>query len=281
MVSAFDQRIVKAGIELTPGNITQFEGISIYATGRKFGSALQNQCNLTLYNLSADQQNYVLTQSSPLKIPRTPVNVTLDVGRESYGTFRLFEGYVIGANVTQPPDIGITLQSLTNNYATGTIIANNQPAISLLSQICKTIASSMSLSLLFKATDRQINNWSFAGSAQHQIDKLNQVGAITAFIDNTTLVVLNNSQYRSDNAVIISASTGMVGVPQVTDYGVIVKTMVNNEIELGSAVTIESAINPAANGTYRVIQINFDIASRDTPFWYTLSCLKLAYALQQ
>ena len=68
-----------------------------------------------------------------------------------------------------------------------------------------------------------------------------------------------------------------MGIPQVTQQGVNVTVMINPEIQLGGTVTIDSAMNPAANGTYKVIKINFEIANRDEPFWYILETSNLGY----
>lgn len=279
MTAAFDQRIIKVGLQFDDGVVT-FEDLAIQARGRKFASSCMNECEARIFNLTKQQQNYVLTKASPLAQPgkeRTPINLTLDVGRQSYGTFRLFEGYVFQCGATQPPDIGITLRSLTSNFLTGVIAGSAQPDNTLLSVIAAGVAKSNSLTLEFKATDKQINNWSVSGSVLQQVNMLGQVGGVDAFVDNNTLVVLDSNKSRTEGPRLINASTGMVGIPQVTDSGVLVRMMVDNSIELGGSVTIESALNPAANGTYKVVQLNFDVATRDQPFFYTLVCSNLAY----
>jgi hypothetical protein len=53
--------------------------------------------------------------------------------------------------------------------------------------------------------------------------------------------------------------------------------MADNTVQLGGSVTIQSLENPAANGTWKIIKIDYEVASRDQPFWYTLSCSRLAY----
>lgn len=280
-VSAFDQRIIEVEIVLPDQTFTFTGDMAICASGIKFGSANQNTCECRIYNLRKELRNTILTLASPLvnpnnpQVKRVPVVLNLRVGRESYGTFLLFSGNVIACNVTQPPDIGITLVSLTNNAFMSLILNLQQPAITQLSEICKSIADTMGLFLDFEATDKQIDNFSFTGAAQNLIPKINQMG-VQAFVDNGSLVVLDPGQARKGANILISQSTGMVGIPQVTEQGVIVKTMLNNAIYLGGSVTIDSIINPAANGTYKVVKINYDIASREQPFWYTLECSNLA-----
>lgn len=277
--SAFDKRLVEVDLELELGQMTTFSELAIFASGKKYGSAIMNECELRIYNLTENQRNYILTQASPLKSPRTLINMNLRIGRESYGTFLLFTGNVISCNVTQPPDIGVTLRSLTCNFFTGTILGNTQPANTLLSVIAQSVADSFTppLTLSFQATDKMINNYSQTGAATNGVDKLNQMGGVQAFIDNNTLIVIDSDKARDGDSIMIDETTGMIGIPQVTDQGVIVGVMVNNQIELGGSITVKSVMNPAANGTYKVVKINFEIANRDQPFWYVLECSNLAY----
>lgn len=272
MTDAFDPRIVQVGIDLGNG-LKTYEGLAIYASGVKYASAMFNECEARIYNLTRDERNNILTQASPLiRTQAKPVFLSLDVGRESYGTFRLFEGNVISCNVTQPPDIGISLRSLTSSFESGVILRDNQSSIALLSIISQNIAKTLGLTLQFQATDKQIDNYSFTGAAVKQVDKLNQVGGVVAFIDNRTLVVLDSNKPKAGTRRLISAQTGMVGIPQVTEQGVLVKVMMDNSLQLGGPVQIQSLMNPAANGDYRIVKMSYEVANRDQPFWYSLEC---------
>jgi hypothetical protein len=286
MASAFDQRIIRAGIEID-GQFVYFDGLDIRAAGTKTLNPTQNQCTMRISNLSRDMRNYLLTRASPRTTPnqtRTPVLMTLDVGRESTGTFRLFEGQVFSSTPSQPPDIAITFRSLTNNFLNGLLGGYAQSSSMVpLRAICDAVAKSMKspqypngLSLDFQAQDKLIENYSYSGSASKQLEKLQQMGGVDATIDNGTLLVLASNQYRTGGTRLINMETGMIGIPNTFDGGIIVKMMVDNTVEIGRSVTVESKINPAANGEYKVKQINFEVANRDNPFWYTIVCSTLA-----
>lgn len=278
MTQAFDPRLVKVTLDLIDGSHV-YEDLAIFAQGRLFGSSLQNTCQVKLFNLTADHRNYIITQASPLKTPRTPINIALDIGRESYGTFRLFQGYVIAADVTQPPDIGVVLESLNSNFLSGAILGTNQPAISSLHQIAQRIADRYKLALDFQATNQQIENYSFNGSLTQELRRFEQLGKINAFVspDNTTLVILDANKAAKGDVILINAATGMVGIPQVTDSGVTVRMMINPNVRLGGTINIQSELNPAANGEFKVVQIHYMLANRADPFWYILECSNLAY----
>lgn len=275
MTNAFDNRLVNVSIKLQDG-AQNFSGLAIYASGRMYNTSLQNECECRIYNLSETERNNILTQASPLKRGQNPpVEFVVNAGRESYGTFILFQGNVISTEITQPPDIAVILRASTLSSAALLIAGMNQSSIATLSTISQSIASSLGVGLDFQATDKQIDNYSFSGALIKQVEKLNQMGGIKAYIDSTsnTLVVQDADKAREGEPLLISANTGMVGIPQVTDFGVVVKIMLIPGIKLGCKVIIDSLINPAANGLYYIQQINFEVANRDNPFWYTLSCL--------
>jgi hypothetical protein len=279
--SAFDPRLIQIDIILPGGETYSFQDLAIYATGTKFGNANQNSCECRIYNLTPQLRNQILTLASPLLSPppnspsagpRKPVVLNLKVGRQSSGTFLLFTGNVISCEVTQPPDIGIVLRSLTNNYNMSVMMGIEQPAITNLSDVCQAIALQNGLFLDFEATDKKIDNYSFTGSLQNHLARINQMGGIQAGADNNTLWVINAGSVRRNSGFLISEATGMVGIPQVTDQGVTVRGMINSAIIVGGSVTINSVTNPAANGTFKVAKIDYELATRDQPFWYTLLC---------
>ncbi|HZZ80040.1 MAG TPA: hypothetical protein VFE62_16120 [Gemmataceae bacterium] len=290
MASAFDPRIVQIELQL-PGQTVTFDNqnpsLAIYASGSKFGTANMNTCECRIFNLTKQLRNQILTLASPLLAPpannpaaalpnpRQPVILNLKVGRVSTGTFLLFTGNVITCEVTQPPDIGIVLRSLTNNYNMSLLLGLQQPAVSRLSEIAQVIAQNNGLFLDFEATDKNINNYSFTGSLQNNIVKLNQMGGVQAGVDNQTLWVIDAGKARKNTGFTITDSSGMVGIPQVTEQGVTVRVMINSAIQIGGSVTINSTSNPAANGTFKVAKMDYEIASRDQPFWYTLLCSNL------
>lgn len=283
MASAFDSRLFKLTIN-APSGIREFnEEFTIQASGRKYAGGIQGEAQIRIYNLTRDLQDYILTQASPLFRAGqglSPINVALDVGRVSTGLFRLYEGYCFQGGITQPPDMGLTLRALTNNLLTGLIAGANMAQMTPLLSVAQNVADANGLQLDFQSTQggKLISNWSVSGSAQQQINNLGLAGGVDVFVDGATLVVLDSAQLRDESEILINADTGMVGIPQVTERGVAVKVMVNPAIKVGCGVKIESKLNPAANGTYKVFQLNFEVASRDTPFWYTLGCTNLPFA---
>ena len=74
---------------------------------------------------------------------------------------------------------------------------------------------------------------------------------------------------------ILSAETGMIGIPEFTERGIKVKFLIDNQTKLGSAIDIRSQQYPAANGIYVIYKLGFQIASRDTPFYYIAEAARM------
>lgn len=272
--AAIDPRIVTLEIEIN-GEIKTYENLFISAVGVKYANPLQNECEITIYNLDPNTQDYLLTETTPYNFNKTQKLVTLYAGRQSYGTTIIFVGNIVYASVSQPPDVGVTLRCLTSNWLKTSVFATNQPATTTLEQIANAIAKNLDVYLQFEATNKTIGNYNFAGSSLQEIEFLSQMGKLDVFIDDDTLVVKDAGQPLRASIRDLSASTGMIGIPEFTERGVRVKFFVDNKTVLGGAIRLTSEVYPAVNGVYVIYQLAFIITNRLTPFYYIADCFLL------
>jgi len=70
-MAEIDKRIVRVGIE-TNGAIKYYEGLNITANGTKYGNANQNECEVKISNLDKATRDFILTETSPFNLNRTP-----------------------------------------------------------------------------------------------------------------------------------------------------------------------------------------------------------------
>jgi len=268
MTQALNPRIVKVSIEINGKMKIYSDPIQLTANGTRYGNALQNECTVTLDNLDKETQDYLLTETSPYNLNRTPKRVIVEAGRQSYGVALIYVGNIVRAIVSQPPDITITLQCMTGNFQKGNMISRSQNGMVPLSQISAAIAQDLDVGLTYQATEKTISNYSYSGDALGQVELLNQMGAYNAFIDNNTLVVKNAFIPLNNSLRVLNASSGMIGIPEFTEQGIKVKFLLDNQTTLGSSLEIQSKQYPAANGTYVIYKLGFQIANRDTPFYF-------------
>jgi hypothetical protein len=266
MTNQLDPRVVQVSIEVN-GKINTYDEIYIKAVGTKYANPLQNEAQITITNLDKVTQDYILTETSPFNPNRTAKVLKLYAGRKSYGTTLIYSGNIISTIVSQPPDVTITLKCLTGNYTKGTVLARNRPGIASLSEIAAGIAQDTNTILNFQATNKNISNYTFNGSSLDQVALLGAAGTV-AFIDDDILVVKNQGVPIVGAARDLTAANGMIGIPEITEQGIRVKYLLDNISRLGGGLNIVSDIYPAVNGSYVIYKLGFEIANRDTPFYY-------------
>ena len=289
MTNAFDPRLIQFTVEVEGQTFTWDQSYFIHAVGTKYTDGMLGECELRIDNIAKSTRDFLIKKCVPWQPPpaqRLYANIQLEVGRQSYGMFLLFGGQAAAANPTQPPDIGLAFSSLANQYWLGNIGSVNMGAMSTLSLIAQEVASLNSLTLQFKGTDFNVGNFSFTGPVAKLIDKLNDLGNVWAFVDNKNLIVLSSGPgssalppARNTSPIVINSSTGMIGIPEVNTFGITVRSLINNELRVGDLIQIESTVNPAANGVFVIFQLGYEIASRDTPFYWNIVARPAGLAL--
>ncbi len=278
MSGAFDDRLLTVTITKSDGSkIVYDQNYYITAVGTKIANFNMGECNVRIDNISLQERNNLLTLTTPFQIPRQTITMLLEAGRQSYGTFILFQGNVWVSKATQPPDIGATFQAFDGPSQIGTNIALSMPPTALLSVISGQVATQLGKTLHFSATDKQIDNFSFTGPPIRLVQKIQEAGNVRAFIDGDTLNVIDGGGATNSTPVVVSADTGMVGVPEITEAGLSVRMLINNQLRIGNQITVQSKINPAANGTWVVFNLAYEIASRETQFYWIAQCQPLKY----
>ena len=262
-----DPRVITVGIEIG-GRLKTYTGLWVTASGSSFANAMQAEAEIKIANLSREDTEYILTESRPYFFPRARKRIFLWAGRASYGVRLLYQGDIVSATVSQPPDITLSLHARTMQFFKGDIVSVSAPGNAQLSALSAQVAAGMGLTLDFKAADRKVSNYAFTGANIKQVDQLGQLGRVDAFVDGETLVVKDANTELPGSTTVLSSDSGMVGIPELTVQGVKVKYLLDRTSRLGAGLDVLSTLNPAANGRYVIYKLSFEIASRDTPFYY-------------
>jgi hypothetical protein len=272
MPQEFDDRIVRVGLELA-GEIVYYEGLYITAQGTRFGSDVNNECQIRINNMTRAHRDYILRETSPyFSLGRPHVHVKLEAGRQSYGTTLVYSGMVTKSFVTQPPDIGIILNCLTCFDQVLNIVSYNTGPQSSVRSIAEKASTDLDVNLNFQATDKQVTNFTMSNDALYFTQKLSELGDYDVTIDNETLIVKDKNTPLEGPVKTISKKTGMIGIPELTESGILVKFLLDNNTALYQTVYIESEMNSSLNGHYQLFKLGFDISSRTTPFYWIAEC---------
>jgi hypothetical protein len=277
----FDDRIVK--LVFTYGDETATVDTSqgdpkqppfIVANGSKFVDVTQNECTLQVANLSRQLRNSLATNLTPFDYNQARKSVQVWAGRVSTGMFLRYQGDIVSAISTQPPDIITNIRSRTMQFFKSNLVAQSYAATAPLSQISSDIAKQMGLNLQFEATDRNIANYAYTGSVQGQVQKLQSLGAIDAYVDDNTLVCKDKGIALTNSVHVLSEDTGMIGQVELTEYGIRVKCLLSQGVVLGGTLSLQSVQNPSLNGNYTIYRTGFEIATRDVAFYDVIEATK-------
>jgi len=104
-------------------------------------------------------------------------------------------------------------------------------------------------------------------------------GGVTVYIDNGALIVKDIGVPLKNVITNVSADTGMVGVPELTEVGVKVKYLLDKNTRLGGQLNLTSKINPAANGSYVIYKLSFEIANREEQFYFIAEAARIGQPL--
>lgn len=274
-MGAVDPRIVSITIDVNGDARTYDTGLWIKTTGNKFANALQNEAQVEVANLTKADRDWILTATSPFNMDHQPKTMTISAGRQSYGASVIFVGNITTCEPTQPPDIILKFKCKTGQFNKGKIVSNSQTSSVPLSQISQQVASDNGLTLNFQATDKQISNYSFTGAALKQVDHVGDAGNVNAYVDDSQMIVLDADKALTGETRVLSAQSGMVGIPQLTEHGIKITYMLDNQSKLGGSLQVQSTIYAALSGTYKIYKLGWDISSRDNNFYWIAECKRL------
>lgn len=262
-----DDRLIEVGFTIN-GQLVTFKDLFITASGTKYANANQNECEVQIANLDTDTRNYLITATSPFNPNNTPVTFYLSAGRKSTGLSQIYVGNIASSEISQPPDLKLTLKTVTGHDKRVKITVMTQPGNAKLSEITKQTAANLGVKSNFQATDKNISNYSYSGGSLDQVSALGSTGSVDAYIDDETLVVKDSNLPVRGEIINLSEDTGMIGIPQIIEQGIQVTYLLDNKTQLGSLISLTSLLNPGINGQYIIYKLGFNIATRERPFYW-------------
>lgn len=109
--------------------------------------------------------------------------------------------------------------------------------------------------------------YSMCGSCTREMDTLGRGNNFYWSIQNETLEIIPGDGYLS-GAILINASTGMIGAPTITDNGVKVKALLNPDARPNRLVKVESEVLQmnSQESNYRISQLDFSGDNQEGDF---------------
>jgi len=185
----------------------------------------------------------------------------------------VFIGQVVSTEPTSPPpDIGIRINCYSRQIDKTTFVTSMAPSSITFSDYVAWAAGQMGLGTNF-ICDTSYNDVILSNPSRSSfvrsallIDIQNQYRPdVAAFIDDNLLIVKDVNKLINPKA--IPKLTELIGIPSWTEWGVEFVVLMNGAVKLANGVDIKSKMNPSMNGQYVVMTLEYDLCSRDKPFY--------------
>jgi len=263
---AVDARVLSVNIE---GRT--FTNHAISCRGTVATGGIVNNATVRIHNVERSVRDSMLLDISPFAGGRQrQISLEISAGRMSGTVYPIFRGDVHKVSVTQPPDIALEISAQTGYYNRGILGAGSAEKEADYQRICQATADANSLNLEFAGDNStKVQSYYYAGSRDEAIQALYNLGGHDVYQDNDTLVVKRSGEPRRGAAVSFSSTSGMIGVPELTELGVRIRVLYTNELAPGNLMSVSSSLNPAASGSYEMYKITFDLTNREQA-WYAV-----------
>lgn len=198
------------------------------------------------FNTYADIAIYNLSNDTAAKVFKKYEYVALRAGYEDKIDF-IFKGDLVNIiREKQGPN------TITRLICKGGALAQDTATINksfeggvTVPTMCKELAGSFGFPLVINEADFSnvapyISGYLLSGDPKSLIKRLARAHEFKWIIENERLVVVGNDSARANPVEIISASRGMVGIPEITEAGATVVVKLNPSLKIGARFRIES-----------------------------------------
>lgn len=202
-----------------------------------FGST-NSYADLTITNLRKATANKVLKKGDRVEI----------IAGYRSNTDVIFRGVInhVIREKPSPTETGTRIIARSGKLATDRGFVNKSFGSGVtVVDLIKACAESLGLPLVINEPDFSdvppyAGGYTLVGDPVTYLDALANAHGFKYLIENNRLIVVGNTSYRQGRVYLISQSTGMEGVPEITEVGANVTVRLDPRIKVGSRFKIES-----------------------------------------
>ena len=175
-------------------------------------------------------------------------NITIEAGDDIKGMAQIFSGLIhqAMAGYNSAPDVALNIMAITG----GALAIKPAASISFqgaadVGQIMSGLALSEGLQFVNSGIMVSLSNPVFRGSTMDKIRSCARAADINFKVENNTLTIWPKTgaiKIAAEDIQEVSPATGLVGYPEFSSNGVILKTLFNPKIQLGEPINVKSSV---------------------------------------
>jgi hypothetical protein len=251
------------------GQAKRLNGIDIQFRIDKHMGAVMNEANVIIYNLTREDIEYLTTFTSQWIAYQQRKRIRIFAGYTDTSVGLIFDGDIIEALPSMPPDIALRCKARSGAYNNSTMISKSVTEPIAVKDLLQQASSWTGLTINDKTTtDKKVNGFYYTGSATQLISQLNDIPNIIVYEDDNALWAVDKTNTNIGlQTRIINKHSGMVDIPQPNALGIKVTVLLDPTIKLGQKIKVESSLIPACNGIYTVYELSHTGHLRGNDFY--------------
>lgn len=260
---------------------------------------IPKDARFTIDNLSESDIKYItrntdfylnrLTTDEALKDGSKSAHIEFYCGYEG-NVRKIFDGNVQKATPTGQPDTTVEITAWTTLDLMGRSIQVSMNKVSFYNLIDTAVDMcgfelSMSEELKNSTPMQQtIDNFSFTGSLLDFLFKaINAITGNNMIKDQIIFTIFCKVVYvgwldktnTTSGIKLINSQTGLVGIPEPTEIGIDLRTLIDVSIMPQNTIRLESKILSIYNGLYNVINTRYHGSTRENDYYMDLHCSRV------
>lgn len=281
-------RVLNVSLMMPSGTVVIDASNEMHVKVKRCALAVQNTASVQLTNINTSLREQLLSQFSALQQASGArgqtqgppyIEITIDAGYnnnqgsggQASGAL-VFDGAVVKVTPgSGPPNVGFTIECSAQQYDRQQYQMDQAPPQTTFLNYVKWASKQMGLTAdpicESQWNDYVITNPSVANDVVSKLlwDIQTVRPRVVAFIENQQLIVRDLNQVMSVSDIV--QVTEFIGIPQWTEWGAEFQTLFDPRLHFPSAVQLNSVMNPSLNKQYVIYSLEYDLASRDTPFY--------------
>lgn len=197
--------------------------------------------------------------------------ITLSAGSKDRGMTQIFKGTVMSGHIEiNQPEASLII---TASPAWEAALTNNPPNSYKgevdIASVIESLTKQIGFAFKNNGVTKKVRDLYLSGSVLGQIKTLAESTQTICLVENETVTIWNNGGTREDITIELSPSNGMIGYPTFSDASLIVKSIFNPNLVIGSRINIKSDFEKA-NGVMYAFKIRHELSTlEDNAPWFT------------
>jgi hypothetical protein len=290
MATSLKNRKLRVTFHMPGGDVVLNETLWLRVRVRKDCLSSQNEAVIEVGNLPQQFRNDLMSQFTALNRRKTaagqiaPVYIDMEIaagyvdsdGKDSTAT--IYHGQVVECNlISGPPNIIVRIKCYTHQVDKTTYIDQPPPYNSTFREVVFWAGGQMGFDSAHIKCDTKYDSNIIGNAGRSTVIAgdlplyLEQFYSpdVAVFIDDNFLIVKNRYEVLNPSDVV--TLNEFIGIPCWNEWGVEGTVFFDSALKVVQAAKFESILNPSIDGTFVIMSLDYDLTSRDTPFYCHVS----------